>query len=52
MKKIILSLLIIISGNQLFAQDKIYKLEGTVINAKVIEIGTDEIKYRLYDSLT
>ena len=50
MKKIILFLLIIIVTTQLFAQDKIYKLKGTVINAKVIEIGTDEIKYKLFDS--
>ena len=39
-----------LSTTQLFAQDKIYKLKGTVINAKVIEIGTDEIKYKLFDS--
>ncbi len=32
------------------AQDKIYKLKGPAINAKVIEIGTDEIKYKLYDN--
>lgn len=50
MKKIILFLLIILFTTQLFAQDKIYKLKGTVINAKVIEIGTDEIKYKLFDS--
>jgi hypothetical protein len=50
MKKIILSLLVILFASQLFSQDKIYKLKGPVINAKVIEIGTDEIKYRLYDS--
>ncbi|MEO6455185.1 MAG: hypothetical protein ABIN97_13990 [Ginsengibacter sp.] len=50
MKKLILSLLIIISVTQLTAQDKIYKLKGTVINAKVIEIGTEEIKYKLFES--
>jgi hypothetical protein len=33
----------------LFAQDKIYKKKGPVINAKVIEIGVDEIKYKLTD---
>lgn len=32
------------------AQDKIYKLKGPVINAKIIEIGTDEIKYKLFES--
>lgn len=50
MKKIIFLLLIITCTSQLFAQDKIYKLRGAVIKAKVIEIGTDEIKYKLYDS--
>ena len=50
MKKIILSLLVILFTTQLFAQDKIYKLKGPVINAKVIEIGTDEIKYKLFDN--
>ena len=34
----------------LFAQDKIYKKRGPVINAKVIEIGVDEIKYKLTDA--
>ena len=50
MKKIILSLLVILFTTQLFAQDKIYKLKGSVINVKVIEIGTDEIKYKLFDN--
>src|SRR5258706_12113574 len=50
MKKIILSLLVILFTTQLFAQDKIYKLKGTVIKAIVIEVGTDEIKYKLFDS--
>src|SRR6185312_6167842 len=39
-----------ISTSLLFAQDKIYKKNGPAINAKVIEIGTDEIKYKLTDS--
>jgi hypothetical protein len=50
MKKTLLFLLIAVFTTPLFAQDKIYKLKGTVIKAKVIEIGTDEIKYRLFDS--
>ncbi len=50
MKKFLLPILAIILTSQLFAQDKIYKIRGAVIKAKVIEIGTDEIKYRLYDS--
>lgn len=51
MKKItFLSLLFILMGTSLFAQDKIFKKHGPVINAKVIEIGPDEIKYKLTDS--
>jgi hypothetical protein len=50
MKKIFFLVLVIFFTTQLFAQDKIYKLKGTVIKAKVIEIGTDEIKYKLYDN--
>lgn len=50
MKKIFLFIAMAICTSQLFAQDKIYKLRGPVINAKVIEVGTDEIKYKLTDS--
>lgn len=50
MKKIIFIFLISLFTTQLFSQDKIYKLKGTVINAKVIEIGTDEIKYKLFEN--
>jgi hypothetical protein len=32
------------------AQDKIYRKGGTVIKAKVTEIGTEEIKYKDYDN--
>ncbi|MEO8412600.1 MAG: hypothetical protein ABI472_03035 [Ginsengibacter sp.] len=49
MKKLILLIIIIKLTSPLFAQDKIYKLKGPVVIAKVIEIGTDEIKYTLYD---
>lgn len=50
MKKIIFLFLTSLFTTQLFSQDKIYKLKGTVINAKVIEIGTDEIKYKLFEN--
>lgn len=32
------------------AQDKIYRKNGQVIKAKVLEIGTDEIRYKLNDT--
>jgi hypothetical protein len=50
MKKTTLLLLVTLLAIQLFSQDKIYKLKGNVILAKVIEIGTDEIKYKLFES--
>lgn len=49
MKTIISFLVFIFFTSQLFAQDKIYKLKGQVIKAKVIEVGIDEIKYKLYN---
>ena len=49
MKKIILLSLLVLFVAQIFAQDKIYKLKGAVIKAKVLEIGTDEVKYKLFD---
>ena len=50
MKKITLFAIALIFVSSLFAQDKIYKKHGPVINAKVIEIGVDDIKYKLTDS--
>ena len=32
-----------------FAQDKIYKKNGDVINVKVLEVGESEIKYKLFN---
>ena len=50
MKKFtLLSFALCLFSTALFAQDKIYKQKGPVINAKVIEIGVDEIKYKLSD---
>lgn len=49
MKKVIFFSLVIFLCSYVFAQDRIYKLKGTVIKAKVIEIGIEEIKYRLFD---
>ncbi len=50
MKKILLFISLFFIGNQLIAQDKIYKLKGPEILAKVIEIGIDDIKFVLYSS--
>jgi hypothetical protein len=31
------------------AQDKIYKKKGTVLKVKILEVGLDEVKYRIFD---
>lgn len=49
MKKIIFLLSITVFTTQLFAQDKIYRKNGQVVEAKVIEVGSTEIKYKLPD---
>ncbi len=53
MKKIIyLSLLFILLGIiQSKAQDKIYKKDGAVLEAKVTEVGSSEIKYKAFANL-
>jgi len=50
MKKIILFLLIITISSHIFAQDKLYRKNGQVLNVKIIEVGTSEIKYKIADN--
>ncbi len=48
MKQIFFSILfLIITGPSLLAQDKIFRKNGKTVNAKVIEIGTADIKYKI-----
>lgn len=48
---VMLAVVFFFFANDIFAQDKIYKKNQTTpIEAKVIEIGTSEIKYQLSDS--
>jgi hypothetical protein len=48
MKKILFTLFLITCISAFtHAQDKIYRKNGEIINAKVIEIGSSEIKYKL-----
>lgn len=42
---------IILSPSNLSAQDKIYKTDSTIIQAKVQEIGESEIRYRKFSNL-
>lgn len=48
MKKLYILLIIFCIAGSAFAQDKIYKKDGEIIEVKITEIGTDEIKYKLF----
>ena len=48
MKKIFVVLFVLLSCNA-FAQDLITKKDGTDIQAKVLEVTANEVRYRLYD---
>lgn len=54
MKKLIyLTLLFCLVGViQSMAQDKIYKKDGAVLETKVVEVGTTEIKYKAFANLS
>ncbi len=52
MKKLnLLALLVLILTFNSLAQDKIYKKNGEVIEATVLEIGVSKIKYKLFNDL-
>lgn len=42
-------MLVLFTSGVCFAQDVIYKTDGTEINAKIIEVTPDMIKYKLYN---
>lgn len=50
MRSLLLSLLTLFIITAVKAQDKIYKKGGEVIKVKVLEIGVDEIKYKMFDN--
>lgn len=49
MKKLYIILLSVCFCGTALAQDKIYKKGGEIIEVKVTEIGTDEIKYKIFN---
>ncbi len=50
MKRILVLAVFLVSLSQVsFSQDKIYRKGGETLKVKVIEIGVDEIKYKLFD---
>jgi len=51
MKHTLLSLVVLLSLSSFsFSQDKIYRNNGKVVEAKIIEIGSDEIKYKEFQN--
>ncbi len=51
MKNLILAIFGAIIINISFAQDFIYKTDGTEIKAKVVEIGLNEVKYKKFENI-
>jgi hypothetical protein len=51
MKQFLILLTALFFSTLLFSQDQIFKKSGQTIKAKVIEIGTAEIKYKLPDNV-
>ncbi len=49
MKKYYLLVLAVFLYGTTLGQDKVYKKGGEIIDAKVIELGTDEVKYKLFN---
>jgi hypothetical protein len=50
MKKFYFSLVLSIAGLMMSAQDMIAKKDGTIIKAKIVEVGEDNIKYKKADN--
>ena len=51
MKKNLLFILVLVLFCQsAFSQDKIYRKNGKVVEAKIVEVGVDEIKYREFSN--
>lgn len=49
MRTLVIILLLLFGLNaSLHAQDKIFRKNGQVVKSKVLEIGTDEVKYKVY----
>lgn len=52
MKNLCFILIAVCFGTTVLAQDKLYKKGGEIIEVKVIEVGTDEVKYRVFSNQT
>jgi hypothetical protein len=49
MKNLHLVLILVLFSASAWSQDKIYKKGGEIVEAKITEVGTDEIKYRIFN---
>src|SRR4051794_19317374 len=50
MKRIFLLIALVAGFSFSYSQDKIYRNNGKVVEAKILEIGTDEIKYKEFNN--
>jgi hypothetical protein len=48
MKKIIFLLTLVIIGTTIQAQDKVYRKNGEILKVKILEVSSDEVKYKLF----
>jgi hypothetical protein len=51
MRTFILSLIMALAASFAFSQDKIYRNNGKVVEAKILEIASDEIRYKDFHNL-
>ncbi|MGB4773858.1 MAG: hypothetical protein WBP45_01685 [Daejeonella sp.] len=52
MKKFILTGLFVLTILSVYAQDKIFKRGGDILEVEITEVGTNELKYKLYNDRT
>src|SRR4051812_9343791 len=50
MKKIVFLIVLILLFSFSYSQDKIYRNNGKIVEAKILEIGSDEIKYKEFNN--
>lgn len=48
-KSLLFTLILVFFFQSSFGQDKIYRKNGKIVEARIIEIGVDEIKYKEFD---
>jgi hypothetical protein len=51
MKQILLLAILALIFSSSYSQDKIYRNNGKIVEAKILEIGSDEIRYKEFNNL-